>query len=485
MALFTLKLNDNSHTPIDFLGAVYRVDDGGFDIGTPQRQRELAVLRPGFYVPITDYEMYREATLKFSITGATRTAVLQALNDIQIILRGLSARVRVGAGRRCELSYTWEGATDITYFEVYAGEISFPGDVLSVAKVHMTIGGNYVLPECELRLVLSAGGYGVSLYNSPAAIPLYRTNPGSKTTSGLTVQNPGTGVYNYVTIEDIDVDGSLPMITKIVLDSGGTYSTWKQLYIGHQVYPFPTKILFDDTDLSDAVGTPVADTGAEGDSYRSATYATQVYGYFSDFKWQVGSDTVGNFLAFLHMWYPASTPPSPFPFHLAIGVDDYTHWGVRYVNDWVSMTASDPVTTLPLGQIQLPPNNIELANVGTLDNTLSMGLFVSTEPGGGTLKFDYLSLLPIGNGVRSWRARQSYLTGTMIDDDWKGLTYLLDGVSAVSTPFFGLMEPIKLEPGVTQRLYFLSAGLNSGANDQTRQFIVKVYGVPTYAALAM
>jgi hypothetical protein len=170
---------------------------------------------------------------------------------------------------------------------------------------------------------------------------------------------------------------------------------------------------------------------------------------------------------------------------LAVGVDDYTHWGVRYVNDWVTMNGSDPVTSLPLGQIQLPPSDPALEGVGTLDDTLMTGLFVSYEAGGGTLKFDYLYLLPILNGIRSWRARLSYLTGTMVDDDWQGLTYLKDGSNKISTPFFNLMDSIKLEPGLTQRLYFFGVGYQNSEDERQREFNVRVLGVPTYSSLAL
>ena len=46
--LFTLTLSDNNES-VDFIGSIFKVKDGGFDIGTVEADRLLYKVRPGFF----------------------------------------------------------------------------------------------------------------------------------------------------------------------------------------------------------------------------------------------------------------------------------------------------------------------------------------------------------------------------------------------------------------------------------------------------
>lgn len=481
--LFTLKLTDNNEMA-DFMGGTYLVMDGGFDISLPRMKRELVQQRPGFYIPIITEMEYRESKLRFEIRGATRSAVIASLNKIERILRSVASRERIGAGRRGELSYAWEGALQITYFEVYGGDIAFPQDVLSVAKVHRQIDGSYALPEVEVTLYMSAEGFGVSVYsNTLTEVPLMNGSIGSKTTGGVKVTNPGPGLYNYVEIDGVDLPGSQPLIMRLQLASDTPYSNWQMLYIGLQAYPFPTKIQFEDVELVNSPGgTVITSAAASGGRYIETTYAatgTPWYDYFADWAWSVSNPSKGVFHAFLHCFNGI-----PTNLHYAIGIDDYVTYGIRYKEEYVQNT-SNALRTLALGSIQLPPSELELADFGTLHGDLWMGIFMAGEGTLAVLTLDQLSLLPIANGIRILRARSTALTGTMYDDDWSGLTYTKDGAGKVYNNLYGLMEPLKLEPNTNQRLYFTSIGDAAVDAERTRTFKVRVYVVPTYSTLAM
>jgi hypothetical protein len=485
---FILKLSD-SVTTIDFLGLSYRVADGGFDISLPRVRREFAAQREGFYVPTISAYEYRECTLRFDVRGATRSAVLDNFGKIERILRNIAARSRhTSAGLRGELQYAWEGATNVTFFEVYGGDIRFPGDVLSVAKVHKITDGKYVLPDVEITLFLSGMGYGVSLYsNTLTEVPLFNPNVGVKSTGGVKVQNSGTHftggahqpLYNYVEIDGVDLPGNQPLITRIQLASNTPYSAWNVLYMGLKTSPFPTKLVFEDSELVDGFGTPVNNNTASGGTYRSSTWAgsTPFYNPFASFAWSVVNSSAGLHMVFLDLYSQA-----PAHFQFATGVDDYVSYGIRYQGEYVQMI-STALRSIPLGTLQLPPTDLDVVNYGTLNPNLWMGLWVAGSSGG-TLEFDKASLLPITNGLRMWRSRVSALTGTLIDDGWRGHEYLLNS-SVVTTPFYGMLDNLKLEPGITQRIYFKSVGSQTSEAERLRAFMARVFVVPTYLALAL
>lgn len=493
MALFTLQLSDNIET-VNFLGTTppcVKVENGGFDISMPRKRRELVVLRPGFYVPIVDEEEFRESKITFSVVaneGAPggRDAILLELHKIERILRRLSARSRIGAGRRAELSYTWEGASQATFFEVYGGDLSLPSDILSIEKMFkLDKDGHLVLPNIELKLFLSAKGYGISIYSdSLVAIPLINPSIGAKTTNPVRVQNPGYGQYNYVEINEADVPGSAPYITKLTVKSDTPYSAWTSLFIGHKVTPFSTKTWYDaDENVKSILGSLVSQTGANSSTggtgqviSTSPNYSVPQISAFSTWAWSLSAQTVGMFYAFMHGW-------TTFPnlMQISVGIDDYVTYGIRFQEDYTK--ASTP--TVPLGVLQLPPPGLNLGDYGTLHPGLWLGLWTAIDPGSFSFKLDYVSLLPVDNGLRIWRARTDALTGTMVDDDWRGLNYLKNVSNQVYTPFFTLLQAIKLEPKQTQRLYFTSIGnQDQSSTERQRALTIQLHAVPCFQTLA-
>jgi hypothetical protein len=490
---FSLKISDGLET-VNFIGTnadltvdgyKYNVADGGFDIGLPSVKRELVAQRPGFYIPVVNYYEYRESHITFTVTGNTRSDVIKGINRIERIFRRVAARVRLFAGRRAELSYSWEGSSQISYFEAFSGDVSFPTDALSVAKVHRMENGKYTLPECELTVYLSGSGYGVSINSDTLTdVPLKNSVQVTKTTAGVPVQNPGSGQCNYVEIAGSDLPGSQPLITRLLIDSDTPYSAWEMMYIGHQVEPYPSVIVFDSIDVTydpGWVAGAVNPADANRGHYLTTTFGNTDPWYQANagVKWSLSNSTLGMFYAIYHGF-----DSIPATYHIGVGIEDFTAFGIQYVNDRVNPISSTR-RALPLGVIQLPPAGVGLGDLGTIDPNLSLALFLSGEGTPGTISLDYVSLLPMASGLRILRAKSSNLTGTMIDDGWKGIEYMKTAGGVVSTPFFGLMQPIKLEAGVNQRLYFVTTGGQDAKTERQRKIKIRVQIVPTYLTLAM
>lgn len=493
--LFTLKLTDGTET-VDFLGDIYGVMEGGFNISSIRaRKPNLALYRPGpFFIPVETKDIPREGEIRFRTSGTDRGEAIENLGKIRRILRRAEARKRWGAGKRVELQYAWEGSDEITYFEVYGGAVDPPEDALSIDKMHVKHEGRYIIPECSCQLWLSTYGYSISPLNgSPTEIALYNPSVGSKQTGGVNINNPytahagnPTAHYNYVEIDGDDIPGSEPYITVLRMTTDPTYWSYvKTFYIGHRVTPFPTKLIFEGDD-SLGGGSNNDDNNASKGSYKSKSKTPGGPGvdYFADLYWQLGNGTVGTFYAFL-----SSFINTPNYWHFAVGVDDYTYWDCRWIGNYQRGNSQGTSKSIPLGVIQLPPGGHELAAMGTLHPNLCVGIFLAYEQSGTIWWYlDYMYLLPIDDGLRILYNRGvggPETAGYIYDDAWNGQVYRKEssGSYYISAPFFGLMEPIKLEPKIDQRLYFYMHSDPTFYYDCTVK--LQVYVVPTFTALAM
>jgi hypothetical protein len=491
---FILKLTNGVDTA-DFLSSSYRVLDGGFDIGLPQVKKELVPLRPGFYIPqYSNYE-YRTSKLQFDIRGTSRSDVISKLQAIERILYALQQRSRLMSGSRCELLYTWEGSTNITYFEVYSGEISFPADMFSVAKIHRKEDGLFVLPEIVLTLNLSSYGYGVDVITGvPIAIPLWNTALGSnraatKTTAGVLIGNPGNTIDNFVEIADVDLPGASPYITKLSVSNypsdGAAGPTWGSLYIGHTVG------FHADTGLVETYKID-ASTAAKAGVNLGPTTGISVYGenkqmYYYTLDQTYGPFFPGIYYVFLHA---NSKNDIPSQVQIATKLADAAQ-NFNQMGEFVS--AKNGQRTMPLGMIQLPVGNPDIPNMnylGGLDMYYASDVQVN-------LKWQFYYLMPVTDGLRIWNAYSGQNdNSTFIDDDWKGIIYSINdstGAWQSGSAFpsiYGLLNPITLAANRYHRLYFDAIDLfppdgpqvNMAESD--RRMKVWLSAVPTYQTLA-
>jgi hypothetical protein len=485
LGTFTLKLYSEG-THINFLSDPYQLVEGGFDIGTPEVKREFGVLRPGFFIPTMEEYSCREATIKFNIVGSTRGDILSSLREVQMKLRQASQRQKFGSGERLELIYGWPGASGYTYFEVYGGDWKYPSDLLSAGMIHYkNSDGNYVLPELELKLYLSPQGYGLPLASSPIQVPLWNpsvgANSSSKTTNWVTTSintNP------WVEVNALDLDmGSTPLVTRIEVKNGASWSTWKYLYIGVDAYPHLYTYKMNAADI-------------ESGEYTYSTYNDGYSGQYA--KWTFGSNGIVPNQAWA-LW-PYSTQISamlyvfwigydtlPTYYSMSVGYQDFTSSGIFLMSDFVRPSGLSPIA--PLGVIQMPPVNPDIIADGSLGPDIRVGVFAGKDATGGTtyLTLDSLLFLPVTNGLRIWQGRSNALVGVNVDDGWHGLEYNYDELTPgfKNVPWIGMLEPIKLEPRLTQRLYFVGVGELNFGTEVTRQLPVKLYVVPTYETMAL
>lgn len=496
---FVLQITDGSET-IDFVGGSnFGIQDGGFDIGTAQKTQEYAVGRPGpWFEPANVEYQTRPATIRFFVYGATRSAILSNLNKLERLLRRAEARERIGAGRRVELQYRWDGATGTTFFEVLGGQVSFATDVFSVKGMHFKVDTDFRV-EAELQLDLSPFGYGLSLETAPGAaqeLELSNPNVGSPQTGGILVENPFAGNHNYVEIAQSEVGGAAqPFFTKIIVNgvnATSAYTLWRQMFIGHRVSPFPTTLLYEGENF--AGGTPTPNTRAEGGASggsiaywtTTTTAAPQYDDIFPAIYWSfTAAANAGLYYAFIK----ANGADYSTAAHFAVGFADYAQQGYRLLSEWVKPRSSN-LEHIPVGIVRLPPDHL-LNDQGTpYPSFLSLFFAMDSGQSGVETEIDFMSLLPIDDGLRVWTARPvsavANLEGDLVDDSWQGIQYLdrnSDGL--LSTPFYGMLSPIKLEPNVAQRLYFTSVGARTGAEEGARSYRVQVYAVPAYQTLAL
>lgn len=494
--LFTLKLTDGTET-VDFLGYIYGLMEGGFNISSLRaRKPSVALYRPGgIFIPVESKDEPRSGEITFQVSGADRGEAIENLGKIRRILRRAEARKRFGAGERVELQYAWEGSDQITYFEVYGGAVDPPEDVLSIDKMHVKRDGRYIIPECTCQLWMSTYGYAISpLSGSPTEVPLFNPYVGSKQTGGVNIKNPYTAHagnpgnhYNYVEIAGTDLPGSEPYITRIKILADPTYWYYpKSVYIGHRVDPQPTKLIYESDERAYGGGSNQSDSGASNGSYvQFGPTATGGPGmdFFGCICWELGNATVGTFYAFLEAYVATNGY-----MHYAVGVDDYVWYQARWIGNFHQCNAQNTTKSLPLGSITLPMGGKEVAALGNVNPDLWLGVFKAWEATSITYYVDFLYLLPIDDGLRIWVNRgvtASNIDDYTYDDGWTGQLYRQDAAGPnyyISTPWYGLLEPIKLEPGVDQNLYFYIYNQTSANYEHTMK--VQVYVVPTYTALA-
>lgn len=475
--LFLLEVSDGSDTATFFStsqgsGDRYQLKDGGFQVGLPKTKRSFGILRPGVGIMTQEEKTARECEIKFSIYADTRGGVISQIAKVNSILKNVSQRALTGQGERIDLKYSWEGSNKATYLEVYGGEFQYPDNLWSVEGMHAEIYGEYVIPDLVLKLWLSPEAYAISLRSiAMTAVPLSNSY-GSGNTSGLKVVNTGT---NYVEIAANAIDGDTPVPCKISVDPGvANFSTFYSLYIGlqRQLSGYPSNLFYDSG--AKIWGSGNVNGGGYGGSWlnlpRSEPQNDAIYGTWN---WEY-NNTKGLFYAFINTYGSYSGPDQNAISH-AIGYSDFVTYGIYVQGDWFKASSDG---TTPLGVIEMPPGPPELAAKGTFHEDLWVTLFSSTTAAA-NLKCDYISFLPIGDGVRIWNVRMTTAGGTAIDDGWEGIQYL-DSGSKIWLPFYGILSPIKLVPGENQRLYFNHGG---SYGDHNRELRIQVDYVPTYTTM--
>lgn len=496
---FLLQLSDGSET-ISFISQTYRVTDGGFDIGLPQAERRIDMLYPGVFSSVNAAHSYRTAHLRFNVYGTSRSAILTSLHKIERLLWKFGNKSIAFNGTQGQLAYAWDGADNITYFEVLGGDLQFPSDLLSVAKIHATRGDDFILPEVELSLFLSPYGYGISIYGEPTEVPLVNGTVAEKTTGGVEVKNPikysAESQDNWVEIDGDDLPGSQPVFTKLVFTPTTVpYAvTWQSMYVGVKRYPFGLPVLLDMSTVvvrepNGSLGyvASTSDSNAEANIRKDFSFSTPyIMDTYPLLSWVPSIIEGGAYYTFLQSRNPVNSDWT-FSVGLLNGVNNV------YKGDYVP---GPGLSTVPVGPISLFSTYNKgdgWSGVTVFDPSFYLSIYmtyVNSAGSAGNLSVDGVYLLPIDDGLRVLKQhKQLYLLGDYVDDGWHNqqyyAVYTSETARKVYSSFYALQDPLRLMPNETQRLYFMSCGVLQEFGEKNRTFNVKLYAVPTYLTLAM
>jgi hypothetical protein len=466
-------------TTISFMGdtSPFLVMDGGFDIGMPRRSVDVSPVvgsMGALFVPTNISYDVRIATIKFEVKGATKGAVLENINNIREVIRSAEAREQFGLGDRVELRYKWDGSNVVTYFEVYSGDLIMPDDIISVEKQFIKKGGDDVLPDLELRLMISPMGYGVSVFSEPTPLPVssYYT---ARTTGYVQVKGSRAGEQNWVGIDDTDLPGSDPYLTKITVNSPITGIN--SMYLGLRQAPYPTVLNFEgESSHEPGSGTNYNCVDCSNGAYRQMDAVTPEVNY--SLRWLLTNATLGMFYGF----YFDHNSSINMGLSFSIGM-------ASTIGQWV---ASDSIESRGVGRIPISAipifhgvDKTVLDTYGIDPDTIFFIKVVNEDPLYTVYNIDRVYLLPIDNGLRIWSPKadsvlmSNYATGLIVDDSWRNLLYRLSPTTNYySNPHYGMLEPLKLEARKDQRIYFETLF------PKDVDFQVKVDVVPTFETMA-
>jgi hypothetical protein len=501
--LFELTLVSNWGEEVQFVNDTnntYELYESGFDITTSRNTRQLAETRPGFWKVIHSMPTYREATIKFSVYGADREAVIDALHKIERVLAQTERRDSFFADPIAELHYSWATGAFTTYLQVIAGDIILPGDTWSIEKLlREDSSGNPYLPEVELKLYVGATAYKHPLVSgTPPLTWLLMSNPnynGGTPSSVVQLDNPVDGAAtNYVEIADTELDGGGPWRVNIRIQQLSA-ANWGRIYMGmmyeHPIYPFfpngthqdygsATVTLIDGTTTKTG-GTPVGSTsGASGSSYLRIPW-TNTTGLHTNDQLQIGQLPFwGSWFIIMETYNKITTPTSKY---LGLGFANGITSGITYVNPRATYTH-------PLGVIQWPMGGIMPTNA--LNNVQPYISLYQGRDDTGTGQYydlDYMSYLPIDNGFRVLDLKYFGDDYKYFDDGFKqGVQYSDDTVGSNGSRLdgvTGLLDPLILQSNRDTRIYFHISDSDSASSYQkSKPFQLEIFGQPMYSTLA-
>jgi hypothetical protein len=292
-----------------------------------------------------------------------------------------------------------------------------------------------------------------------AQIPLTNTN-GTDDTAGLEVFNCNDGVgtppndrVNYVDVKAADVDGELPAATRLELTRDYTSADdFTIFYIGQNVHdPANHAWTYEGEDATG--GTPTVDANSSGGDYNLVSVATGPS--FQDLlTWTVAAadvdDALGGMMKFIILFSDAlMADPNKIWWKLHLEVAGYT----VYETGRIKFNSLAGGTHRVVGTFNFPP----WLRGETGNEAIDIVLEGQQETGGAvTSKIDVLYMIP-ADGWREIYSNDDLLdTERMVDDGIEGFLYIDDGSgTGKRSACVGYGNPIMVEPGKLQRLYFM------------------------------
>jgi uncharacterized lipoprotein NlpE involved in copper resistance len=307
------------------------------------------------------------------------------------------------------------------------------------------------------------------------------SNPnGTATTSALTVGNDSTD--NYVDVSGAAVAGDLPGATRLEAtntsgDSAGTglYHLWVgQNYTNPSTY---TPLIEGESGTS-LGSSNIADADASGGEYKSMvvnSVASEAKMWSCTLSSALLTAAAGRFYKVLVRFF--QDPRLSIRYRLKLTWNNAVVWQ----GPLVSIDLLYATSIRDLGTMRLPPWLPGLTSLSEL--TLEIHVI-----GANTVKLDYLYLMP----VDGWRKLECIgynlpANSRAMDDGIDDRLYADTGAGSDKIGLFvGYGQPIHLEPGKNQRLYFLqadNAGFAGADSSISRTLGVKLYYRPRRLSL--
>jgi hypothetical protein len=360
---------------------------------------------------------------------------------------------------------------------------------MSVEQVHQKISDRFIIVNFTLTLVLYPFAYPISpVTGTPNNVKLSNLHGADQTE--LVVHNfNDSSNDNFVEIKASQLPGAYPLPLKITIkgDSGESEKTGK-IYIGVRQDDLNFVPILEDNAASFRIGnvSPTSDP----DYSSGGTYSNLVHTITSPAPIQATT---------LATWTltDSQVDATQGAFRIFGKVRDGYYWDtdanyslaiiesasgtVLHQTEW--RTPLDTTISLfDFGTVFLPP--WAGSNKGLSSLKIRLNVWRKTY-GTTTIKLDYIALLPQDGGYRVIQYRGGGLGQLeyVIDDGWEKTVHHKKTSGKLSGLPFGLMPPLTLKPGITQRIYFIMEGIN-GSSEISRRLKVSVGVVPTYMVLS-
>ena len=478
-----LKLNDGTES-VDFLGATYRLANGGLNIELPKPKEVWggdSIYAHGSQLMMQTYDNAK-AILTFSIHANTRDNLLASVTKINRIIEKAKLRSIQESGARVELQYAWEGASTVTYYEVISGSLRWADDIMSVEQVHQKDEkGNWVIWDFELELIIYPFAFPISPVNgSVSLVNIYNSVSPTPATTKLVGNRQETGTDNWIEVSGASIAGSHPAIANLsMLSESGLGEGTSKIYVGCHVGG-SVRTMLDDFDCSFRIGSAISldDTNSNKDKYSPLVFTSTTEVALA--KWTLSA---------------AEVQAMNGPFRFFGRTKDLSYWdtnanyaiaisynGTRlYRTDWMSPIETT-MTLLDFGTIFMPPWTGTITNATGL--TVELLGFRKTA-GSTTINLDYVFMMPQDGGYRVYEMRGTHMLEDelIVDDGWNRVVYHQTVAGNRTGLAFALMQPFSLRPAQNHRFYFLMEG-SSRSSEISRSLTVSLGLVPSNLVMA-
>lgn len=395
------------------------------------------------YVPAASTQPKVAETVKYVLEG-TNSAIVPYLNQLELLFNA----ARWG-NEKVYLEYRPLDTGDIMRARIYDGFILWPSE--PIKRVLSTISG-LVEVEVVFERDNSWQGPEEEVYMSSAFL--------SERTGGVTIT--GAANQNYVHILDSRVKGTRKAPIKIkVTNSSGTALSWRNFYLGNNVFSTPTGADLWITASESTTGTGNRTWGANsGTEHQNLTWLFPLsntllnYTFGRSFKVIALFDAHSNVNTYLR----ASIGPYISGFYLPSFLGQERSF-------WHEVT--------DLGELPFPPGGVGVSNA---NSALALTVRSTTTSGGATL--NYVMLMPTDSNRHWFQSGFDVANGDYIlDDGIDGGIYAYDSSGRYSIVQAPTM-PLYIFPNRVQRIHTIVSE-DTGFNT-SRTFTIQAWYRPIY-----